>query len=203
MKLPAIIKSAVSKLEKVITERSQVEAAIDELRSKRDALDIEADDYAKERRALDEHIAVRESTLRIINDQVAKLEVKAADEERAAAAARRPAAIRQVQGMLPERAKIVAEIEAAVKDLPGLFEKLAAWQRQFLKRYPGEDLEYPYQHFLSDDRVLQRVTSALHAIRIEDAGEAIDGLAADEARQHAELIADLQQTAPQTESEAA
>jgi hypothetical protein len=203
MKLPAIIKSAAIKLDKARAGRAKAEAAVAELQSKLDALDVEADDYATARQAIDAMIAVQEKSILVLNDQIARLDAKVADEERAAAAIRRAHAIRAVQSMLPERAKIVAEIEAAVKDLPGLFEKLAAWQRQFLKRYPSADLEYPYQHFLSDDRVLQRVTGALHAIRIEDAGEAIDGLAADEARQHADLIADLTGADVPVDSEAA
>jgi hypothetical protein len=149
------------------------------------------------------YLAVQESMLRIINAQIAALESKVADEERAAAAIRRAQAIRQVQGLLPPRLEIVAEIEAAVKGLPDLFKKLDQWRASFLKRYPA-DVERPYEFFISDDRVLQRVTAALHAIRIEDAHEAIDGLASEESAHHAELIADLQQnSAPHVETEAA
>jgi hypothetical protein len=205
MGLPAIIRGKASvKLERAMAERDKITAAVGELQSKRAALDIEADDYATARRAFDERIAVQEGILRIINDQIAALESKVAADERAAAAVRRAQAIRAVQSMLPERAKIVAEIEAAVKDLPGLFDKLAKWQRGFVSKYPSGDLEYPFQHYLDDDRVIRNVTAALHVIRIEDAVESIDGLAAAEAQQHADLIADLQQnSAPHIEPEAA
>src|SRR5262249_5159357 len=93
--------------------------------------------------------------------------------------------------MLPDRVKIVAEIEATVKSIPGLFEKLEAWHAKFIKNYPSEALEYPYAHYLDTDRILRTVLAAFRSIRSEDVLEGIDGLAADEAKHHAELIADL------------
>jgi hypothetical protein len=180
-------------LQRVTAERDKTLATIAELQSKRDALDVEADDYAKERRAFDEYIAVQEGILRIVNDQAARLEIKVADEERSAAAARRAAAIKAVESMLPERVKIVEQIEAAVKSLPGLFEKLEAWHAKFIKQYPAADVEYPHAHYLDGDPILRHVQAALRTIRIEDVHEGIDGLAADAVKQHAELIADLQQ----------
>src|SRR5262245_59066214 len=100
----------VAKLDRAIAERDKLMAAVADLQLKRDALDVEADGYASDRRALDEHIAVRVAALRIVGDQIEQLDAKVAAEERVAAAARRAAAIRQVEALLPERAKIVAEI---------------------------------------------------------------------------------------------
>jgi len=188
-------------LDRARADRDKAEVAISELQSKRDALDVEADDYATARRAFDERIAVQDGMLRIINNQIAGLEAKAAAEQRAAAALRRTAAIKQVESMLPDRVKIVAEIEAAIKSMPGLFRKLEAWHTKFIEQYPA-DVERPYEFFISTDRILQNVQAALRTIRIEDVFEGIDGLAASEAKQHAELILDLQQN-PTPHSEAA
>jgi hypothetical protein len=181
-----------AKLDRAIAERDKLTAAIADLESKRDALDVEADDYAKERRALDEYIAVRSASLRIVGDQIVQLDAKVAAEERAAAAARRAQGIKWVEAALPERVKIVAEIEAAVKGLPSLFAKLAAWRAKFIERYPRSDVELPFAYHIDDERVLTDVLAALHTIRIEDV-QAISGLADNEARHHADLIADLQQ----------
>src|SRR5262245_52581001 len=173
MKLPALIKGAAAKLDKARADRDKAEATIAELESKRDALDIEADDYATARRAFDERIAVQDGMLRILNDQIAGLDAKVATQERAAAASRRIAAIKQVESMLPERVKIVAAIESVVKSIPSLFEKLEAWHAKFIKQYPA-DVERPYEFFISTDRILQNVQSALHTIRIADVHEGID-----------------------------
>lgn len=204
MNLPAIIKgNAAAKLERARTERGKVEALLAELRTKRDAVDVAADDYATAYESLDAKVAAQERALVIVATQIEHLQVKAADEAAAAAAVRRAQAIRQVEAMLPERLKIVAEIERAIQGIPALFARLDRWQRDFVKRYPA-DVEHPYLHFIDPDRVLQNTLSALRAIRVEDAGEAITGLAANEAVHHAELIEDLTNNpAPEHQSEAA
>jgi hypothetical protein len=188
------------KLDRVRTERDKAEAAVTELRSKLDALDVESDDYSTVRQSIDAQLAVRVRALGILNEQVAKLEAKAADEERAAAVTRRAAAIKQVEAMLPKRVEIVAEIEAAVKSIPALFEKLEAWRAKFIKNYPRDDVEFPYNYFIETDRIHRTVLAAFRTIRTEDVVEAVDGMARHEARQHDALVDSLRVT---TESEKA
>jgi hypothetical protein len=194
------MKLIAGKLEKVTAERDKADAAVTELRSKLDALDVEADDYATVRQSIDAQLAVRVRALGILNDQVAKLEAKAAAEARVASEARRAAAIKAVEAMLPERVKIVEQIEAAVKSIPGLFDKLDAWRAKFIKNYPRDDVEFPYAHFIETDRIHRTVLAAFRTIRPDDVHEAVDGMARHEARQHEALVDSLR---PTTESEKA
>jgi len=201
MKLTTIIPgNAAGKLERVTAERDKAEAAVTELRAKLDALDGEADDYATVRQSIDSQLAVRVRALGILGDQLCKLEAKAAAEERAAAAQRRAAAIAAIEKTLPERVKIIEQIEAAVKDIPALFNKLEAWQAKFIKNYPRADVEFPYAHFIETDRIHRTVLAAFRTIRSDDVLEAIDGMARHEAKQHEALVDSLRGT---TESEKA
>jgi hypothetical protein len=188
------MKIIAGKLERVRSERDKAEAAVTELRAKLDALDVEADDYATVRQSIDAQLAVRVRALGILNEQVAKLEAKAADEERAASATRRATAIKQVEAMLPDRAKIVEQIEAAVLRIPGLFEKLAAWQSDFVRKYPKADLPLPYAHYLDADRIRRTVLASFRTIRPEDICETITGLAREEVKLHVEMVGSLQAT---------
>ena len=192
MKLPALISSnTAAKLEKAKAERDRVTATVAELRAKLDSFDVGSDDYGAASLTLDGHIRVHERAIEVSDRQIAGLETVLRDEEHRAAKARRAAGIVVVEKMLPEREKIIAEIETAIKTLPHLFEKLVAWRAKFVRQYPIADVEFPYAHFIDSDRVLRIVVDALRNIRAEDFHERIDGLAASEAEHHAALIADL------------
>jgi len=144
---------------------------------------------------IDGSIKVNQRAVEILDRRIAALEARLADEEAAEWAGRRQQAIKTVEAMMPARTQIVAEIEAAVKAIPGLFEKLSAWKAKFIKQYPP-DLEFPYAHFIDSDRLLRNVQAALRNPLGEDVHEVIDGLAASEAEQHADLIADLKARSP-------
>ena len=133
--------SAAAKLEKAKAEHDRVVALLDELRPKRDALDIEADSYANAYEVLDSKIAIQERALVVCKNQVEQLKVRAEAEEAAAATARRATAIKAVEAMLPARLAIIKEIEQSIKLLPALFARLDEWQRNFVKKYPAADVE--------------------------------------------------------------
>jgi hypothetical protein len=105
--------------------------------------------------------------------------------------------------MLPERAKIVAEIETATKAIPALFQKLEQWRAKFIRQYPTADLELPYEHWISTDRVHRNVLAAFRTIRAEDVHDTIDGLADAERKQHVDLINDLKRSGVAEEDQAA
>ena len=198
MGLPALLKrSGVgAKLERAEAELAKCDAAIIELRAKLSALDPEADDFATTAQALNAQISLAEKSVSILIIQIAGLEHKVGVEQAAEKERRRQAAIKVVEAMLPDREKIVGEIEAAIKALPSLFQKLSAWRAKFVRQYPIADVEFPYAHFIDSDRVLRIVVEALRNIRAEDFHERIDGLAASEVKQHEALIADLRGGSP-------
>jgi hypothetical protein len=183
------------KLEKARADLAAIEGKLAKLAQQREQV-LAADDV-EPLLLIDQQAEQEQRRLILVQNKIALLEAQVAAEELADQRARRAAAIKRVEAMLPDRAKIVAEIEAAVKALPAMFKKLDQWHRGFVSKYPSQDLEYPFAHYLDNDRVLRRVTASLHAIRIEDAGEAIDGLAAGEQQQQAELIDELRQNPAQ------
>jgi hypothetical protein len=169
--------NTATKLEKARTDRAKLVVTIAELRAKLAGLDVGSDDYGAASLTLDGQIRVRERALEVSDRQIAGLEALHREEELRAAMARRAVAIKAVEQMLPEREKIIAEIETAIKSLPRLFEKLSSWRAKFVKHYPVADVEFPYAHFIDSDRVLRIAVEALRNVRAEDFHERIDGLA--------------------------
>jgi hypothetical protein len=206
MKLQTLIKGdTAAKLERAEEDLAATDAAIASAQQERLAklLDGTADDIAElDRKIIDQHRVAA-----VYRERIAGLQSRLATEQTAEREKRRQQAIKVVEAMLPARAQIVAEIEAAIKALPSLFSKLSSWRDKFVKQYPIADVEFPYAHSIDSDRVLRIVIDALRNIRAEDFHERIDGLAASEAEQHAALVADLKANAPDvstdTNSEAA
>ena len=202
MKLPAILASnTTAKLERARAERDKAQAVVADLRAKLVNLDVGLDDFTPAALTLSGQIHVNEKAAEVLEQQLAGLESKLADEERASAAARREAGIGEVEKMLPERLEIIAEGVTLARELVNFSEKLSAWQKRFLKRYPA-DLKRPLAHHINNDWIMKNLLAAVR-MQPAESNELLAELASAAAQMHDELIADLCQTDAKAQQEEA
>lgn len=188
MMLPAIIRGGVSaKLERAQAEQGKAEAAIIELQSRLSSLDLEQDDYATTAQALNAQINVQEKALSVLALQVEGLANKVEIEERAAAKARREAAIKKAQGeLLPQYLAAVEAHAAALLGPRTTRAKLVEARKAIAQNWPIDDLELPFSFYLDvarADRALQATIGADDATAKE--------IAADFVAHECRMISDL------------